>query len=1722
MKNVFKKYFFKVLSGFLSFLMVFYLIPTTVFAEIFDSENVDVSNITPEPIEDNIETAFELTDRREESVKHFQLNDGSIIAVQYASPVHRKDDQNNWEDIDNRLQEKGDAYTSPDARVKFSKKIPGNEAIFTLHEGNKKITFSLNGAIKKTEAQVVNQTGEIDGNTSILQKVTTLNNLSSKIRYSDILKNTDLEYLIEANNIKETAVNLVPNGRSAIEQLKFAYNSSGRLALILNPHSNEAVVLRYSNGYMVQQMRAHGTPATTWNNWVSYANNSTSIPTITADGYSVYGYSSGYLNNIRNEVTDYEVTYLFASAKVYKINESAGINGSETTGQSVWFSYGATNTTIRTSGADDLIGNNDDLFTIYNFDELGRTVGAYTTDVSKTNLYGASSGQYVDDNEKAKNSIKSSVQTTQKSSNYLLNGGFETLGNPIPHWTTTSSNNSTIGTTRSNTLHGEGCVYIGSNQNTLYNRSISQTVELPKGDYSLSLHYRIVNGDNITVRMSVDSEINSQDASKKLAVDESNAGTAYQFAGLNFSVTPASGEDTVTCTVKIEVIHSGGSNIAGVYIDDVMLSKTTGASDYDMSVMGHFETTHNSVVPNDVWSFVGGGTIIDSNGLFGHVAKIAPVIGSDAYAEQVIYQVSDALHSDYSYDPSVNPGGKIYTISGWGKGTAQAWADSSVFAMRVKIRYYHYANGYIDEDPIDFEFDRSVTDWQYITGTFATDASKGLVESVTVQFVYQNQPGIGYFDQLSVLEDSDISEYYTYTEDGHVATYQKGPYFYWYIYDENGNMTDEISRLGHMIEYTYDSHHRLTDEKYINFESLTVTDDALEFDEITEKYRHKYIYDSFGLMYRTVTYERVAGDAEGEFVDGEYVLSTYTTYDTNAEFFGAIQNTLDVTGNSTKYYYDQNNGRLLAVIYPEGNGVCYRYDAIGNLIEVSPAELTETNGYAESASNSDVEYTYDASTKRLSKITTASTVYAFTYDVFGNTTSVGTQSGSTTQALASYTYNPRNGKLNTMTYGNGLQVKYVYDELDRIEEICYNTGTGGAFETAYTYSYDTNGMLFSVEDHVNNEIMVNEYDLQGRIVRTYTYDSTSGSEDFSIYQTYDQKSRPSSTFYYLNYSYPGGVTHEHTFYNLYSYSTDGDLSGFTIRYDGGFEGNVSLNNDNFGRLTDKTVEFEVSGTDAYCNNVTYTYKTAAIDRATHQVDKMISTVKNPSNNTVISSTTYEFIYDKNGNIIEICDEYGHQMHQYYYDDLGQLIRENNFETNRTYIYEYDAAGNRITNYETSVTFDDTETLLANNWYHVQYERDRLIFDEASYYSAGYDAIGNMVFYSDYDGNNYSWQGRQMVGSYYSSLDRDTFEETRTLISSYTYNADGIRTSKTIDGITHEFILNGSQIIAEKWTENSIEYMMLYLYDEQGAPIGLMYRTSQYAADVYDGFFFEKNYFGDIVAIYNESGTKIGSYVYDAWGNMQTTVAVGVTALERTIVNSNPFRYRGYYYDTHTALYYLQSRYYDPALGRFISPDGYINANGDILGYNMYLYCSNNPVMFVDPNGESILAVIIGIAGLGGTLIGLASCAPNNPEPEPPKQPPEPEVDPKKIEQAHAAADNAIFKYIEKKDNKPATVDIVINLEDSKNAPPSGYYDYYFQRLYDRSVENLLKNNVNVEDANLMSISHMRWEYTIHYIGFVMGKSSLFYENSKEVHLNVDETYVSIAERAMDAVWRYFQ
>ena len=123
----------------------------------------------------------------------------------------------------------------------------------------------------------------------------------------------------------------------------------------------------------------------------------------------------------------------------------------------------------------------------------------------------------------------------------------------------------------------------------------------------------------------------------------------------------------------------------------------------------------------------------------------------------------------------------------------------------------------------------------------------------------------------------------------------------------------------------------------------------------------------------------------------------------------------------------------------------------------------------------------------------------------------------------------------------------------------------------------------------------------------------------------------------------------------------------------------------------------------------------------------------------------------------------------------------------------------------------------------------------------------------YNGNVFTReQGRRL----------STVSQNGSVVASYDYDENGIRTSKTINGVEHKYILNGSQIVAEKWGNQ----IVIYLYDELGSPIGMVYRNSTMETDVYETYFFEKNMFGDILAVYNTSGKKQVSYTYDAFGN----------------------------------------------------------------------------------------------------------------------------------------------------------------------------------------------------------------------------------------------------------------
>lgn len=154
------------------------------------------------------------------------------------------------------------------------------------------------------------------------------------------------------------------------------------------------------------------------------------------------------------------------------------------------------------------------------------------------------------------------------------------------------------------------------------------------------------------------------------------------------------------------------------------------------------------------------------------------------------------------------------------------------------------------------------------------------------------------------------------------------------------------------------------------------------------------------------------------------------------------------------------------------------------------------------------------------------------------------------------------------------------------------------------------------------------------------------------------------------------------------------------------------------------------------------------------------------------------------------------------------------------------------------------------------------------------------------------------------------------------------------------------------SENRNGNIIQYYYNEAGSVIGLRYNGNDY--------FFRRNLQGDIISILNTAGQTVVSYEYDPWGNILSTSG----SMAATLGADNPFRYRGYYYDNESGFYYLQSRYYDPATGRFLNADdtAYIGASGTILGYSLFAYCENNPVSYMDSTGNWLLQAICGIAG----------------------------------------------------------------------------------------------------------------------------------------------------------------
>ena len=333
---------------------------------------------------------------------------------------------------------------------------------------------------------------------------------------------------------------------------------------------------------------------------------------------------------------------------------------------------------------------------------------------------------------------------------------------------------------------------------------------------------------------------------------------------------------------------------------------------------------------------------------------------------------------------------------------------------------------------------------------------------------------------------------------------------------------------------------------------------------------------------------------------------------------------------------------------------------------------------------------------------------------------------------------------------------------------------------------------------------------------------------------------------------------------------------------------------------------------------------------------------------------YRYSYDSAGNIKEVYRSVGSDTLAFYqsfeYDKLGQLTEAT--DSRGTETYTYNTAGNMLNR---TLGGDTVQYSYENSQWNdllTAYDGQKIAYEGQTYNSSSNSVTGTVVSgnpVSYYNGTRWdmAWTNGWRLAEA-SSDDTDI---------SYTYDSSGLRTSKTVNGTTYQYAYMDGKLIWQEWNGNEL----FFFYDEADDPIGFWYHPA--TGSNVTGYYMTTQQ-GDITRIEDVNGNVLATYEYDAWGKLISSSG--------SLAEINPLRYRGYYYDTETGFYYLQSRYYDPSISRFINADGQIN--NDLLGYNLFAYCGNNPVNRTDDGGQGWWVLVGGV--IGGIVGGVSKIVSN--------------------------------------------------------------------------------------------------------------------------------------------------
>ncbi len=640
----------------------------------------------------------------------------------------------------------------------------------------------------------------------------------------------------------------------------------------------------------------------------------------------------------------------------------------------------------------------------------------------------------------------------------------------------------------------------------------------------------------------------------------------------------------------------------------------------------------------------------------------------------------------------------------------------------------------------------------------------------------------------------------------------------------------------------------------------------------------------------------------------------------------------------------------------------YTYDKRGNLVMVKSRMANEKAQY--------VQYVYDTEGNKVRQFTGMTAPLTLTVS----------EAAEDTKAEDTFTYAGKTYQLTVSGKKKTDDIRETKYEYDGKNQLVAYTDPEGRRET---YTYDVNSNLTKTVDK-NGNIQKNTYDYRNRLTELVAKERKTGKETKHSY-TYnaygDAATQDDTAFVYDDAS--GQVTKETTkltknknIVKNYTYDSVGNKSAFAVKVGEDTKLSLKYTYDGESKLTVVTDETgnEIAGY-AYDTDGNLAERTVTGNGMTttyaYDYQNRLTAMKNQTGSTVISEYNSEYLANgkKARETATVIDKKGKKTAKtaaYAYDLLGRITKET--QTGREDIsYTYDSNNNRkemrVGNKVTAYKYNKNDELIRTDTLNTDTQKDSVVIYKNDKNGNQLATVNRYEIPNDRKGKPYididvtlgDNRLNENVVNHYNALNQLTQTLTKNYKVSFTYDAEGLRTSKTVNGERTVFVWDGDQVVMELTKSGKAKKRYIRGNDLIFADKG----TENASGEASGKQYYVTDPHGNVVQLTDESGRVTKTYEYDSFGN----------EIKPDSKDDNPFRYCGEYYDKETEEIYLRARYYQPKAGRFLTKDTYTGEEDEPESLHLYTYCENDGVNMIDPTGH--FAFVVAIPTAAKVVVDLA-------------------------------------------------------------------------------------------------------------------------------------------------------